>query len=81
MKVYEMISYLQTFNPDAEVKFLVQEDFTTKVDVVKKVLFNDEYGYDCETEEQNVDVSFDQTYTELNDIIANKDEVIFAMEV
>lgn len=80
MKVYELISYLQTFNQDAEVKFTVSEEFTTKANVVKGVFFSDDYGYDCETEEQDVEVSFDRTYTDLNDISADLDEVVFELE-
>ena len=81
MKVYELISYLQTFNQDAEVKFLVSEDFTTTTSVVKKVFFSKDYGYDCETEEQEVNVSFDRTYSDLDDVRADAEEVLFTLEV
>jgi len=80
MKVYELISYLQTFNPDAEIKFSVSEDFTTKTEVVKRVLFTDTYGYDYETEEQEVEVSFDREYSDLNDVSATDEQVVFRME-
>ena len=81
MKVYELISYLQTFNQDAEVEFWVSEDFTTKTDVVKKVFFSNDYGYDCETEEQEVNVSFDKVYSDLNDVRADAEKVLFSLEV
>ena len=80
MKVYEMISYLQTFNPDAEVKFWAQEELTTKTDVVKNVFFTDDHGYDCETEEQEVDVSLDRKYTDITEATANSEEVVFWLE-
>lgn len=80
MKIYELISYLQTFNPDADVKFSVSEDFTTKTNVVTGVFFSDEYGYDCETEEQEVTVSFDKEYTGIDDLQADSNTVLFRME-
>lgn len=80
MKVYEVISYLQTFNPDAEVKFWAQEELTTKTDVVKNVFFTEDYGYDCETEEREVTVSIDRKYTDITDATANSEEVVFWLE-
>ena len=80
MKVYELISYLQTFNQDAEVKFSVSEEFKTSTNVVTGVFFTDEYGYDCETEEQEIDVYFDHTYTDLNNISDSGSEVVFELE-
>lgn len=80
MKIYELVSYLQTFDPDAEVKFSVSEEFTAKTDVVKRVFFTDDYGYDCETEEQEVSVDFDREYSDLEEVKADKHEVVFSLE-
>ena len=80
MKVYEMISYLQTFSPDAEVKFWAQEELTTKTEVVTNVFFTDDHGYDCETEERDVDVSLDRKYTDITEASANTEEVVFWLE-
>ena len=80
MKVYELISYLQTFNPNAEVHFKVQETITTKTDVVKRVFFTDEYGYDCETEEQELEVCLDRVYSELDEDRSDEKEVVFWLD-
>ena len=80
MKVYELISYLQTFHPDADVKFQVSEEFTTEVDVVTRVFFTDDYGHDVETEKQGVDVFYDRVFTDVEEVNADADEVVLSLE-